>query len=42
MDGRNLSPSIILKWAPQIGLIDVIKTIPVFIRKVLTAKVYEF
>ena len=42
MDGRNLSPSIILKWAPQIGLIDVIKTIPVFIKKVLTAKVYEF
>ena len=42
MDGRNLSRSIILKWAPQIGLIDVIKTIPIFIKKVLTAKVYEF
>ena len=42
MDGRNLSRSIILKWAPQIGLIDVIKTIPIFIKNVLTAKVYEF
>ena len=42
MDGRNLSRSIILKWAPQIGLIDIIKTIPIFIKKVLTTKVYEF
>lgn len=42
MDGRNLSKSIILKWASQIALIDIINTIPIFIKKVLTAKVYEF
>ena len=42
MDGRNLSKSIILKWVSQIALIDIIKTIPIFIKKVLTAKAYEF
>ena len=42
MDGRNLAKSIILKWAPEISLIDVVNTIPIFIKKVLTAKVYEF
>ena len=42
MDGRNLSNSIILKWAPEITLIDIVNTIPIFIKKVLTAKVYEF
>ena len=42
MDGRNLANSIILKWAPEISLIDVVNTIPIFIKKVLTAKVYEF
>ena len=42
MDGRNLSNSIILKWAPEISLLDVVNTIPIFIKKVLTAKVYEF
>ena len=42
MDGRNLSKSIILKWVSQITLLDIIKTIPIFIKKVLTAKVYEF
>jgi hypothetical protein len=42
MDGRNLSNSIILKWTPEISLIDIANTIPVFIKKVLTAKVYEF
>ena len=42
MDGRNLSKSIILKWTPQITLMDIIKTFPLFIKKVLTAKVYEF
>ena len=36
-----------MKWAPQIAapqiaLIDIINTIPIFIKKVLTAKVYEF
>ena len=42
MDGRNLAKSIILKWAPEISLIYVANTIPIFIKKVLTAKVYEF
>ena len=42
MDGRNLAKSIILKWAPEISLIDVVNTMPIFIKKVLTAKVYEF
>jgi len=42
MDGRNLSNSIILKWAPEISLLDIVITIPIFIKKVLTAKVYEF
>jgi len=42
MDGRNLSKSIILKWTPEMSLFDVVNTIPIFIKKVLTAKVYEF
>jgi hypothetical protein len=42
MDGRNLSNSIILKWTPEISLLDIVNTIPIFIKKVLTAKVYEF
>ena len=42
MDGRNLANSIILKWKPEISLIDIANTIPIFIKKVLTAKVYEF
>jgi hypothetical protein len=42
MDGRNLSNSIILKWSSEISLLDVVNTIPIFIKKVLTAKVYEF
>ena len=42
MNVINLSKRIILKWVSQIALIDIIKTIPIFIKKVLTAKVYEF
>ena len=42
MDGRNLSCSIILKWIPEISLLSVINTIPVFIKNVLMAKDYEF
>ena len=42
MDGRNLSSSIILKWYPEISILGVAKTIPVFIKKVLNAKDYEF
>ena len=41
MDGRNLSCSIILKWIPEISLLSVINTIPVFIKNVLIAKDYE-
>lgn len=42
MDGRNLSSSIILKWYPEISILGIAKTIPVFIKKVLNAKDYEF
>ena len=42
MDGRNLSSSIILKWTPLLSLLGVAKTIPLFIKKVLNAKDYEF
>ncbi len=42
MDGRNLSSSIILKWTPELSLLGVAKTIPIFIKKVLNAKDYEF
>ena len=42
MDGRNLANSIILKWTPEISLIDIANTLPIFIKKVLTSKVYEF
>jgi len=42
MDGRNLAKSIILKWAPEIVLIDLVNTFPIFIKKVLNTKVYEF
>ena len=38
MDGRNLSCSIILKWIPEISLLSVANTIPVFIKKVILAK----
>ena len=42
MDGRNLSSSVILKWTPEISLVGIAKTIPVFIKKVLMARDYEF
>ena len=42
MDGRNLANSIILKWTSEISLIDVVNTIPIFVKKVLTSKVYQF
>ncbi len=42
MDGRNLSCSIILKWIPEISLLSIVNTIPVFIKKVLMARDYEF
>ena len=42
MDGRNLSSSIILKWTPELSVLGVAKTIPVFIKKVLNARDYEF
>ena len=42
MDGRNLSCSIILKWIPEISLLSVVNTIPVFIKNVLMARDYKF
>ena len=42
MDGRNLACNIIIKWSPQISLSSVVVTIPVFIKKVLKARDYEF
>jgi hypothetical protein len=42
MDGRNLSKNVILKWSKDISLIDVINSIPLFIKKVITAKSYDF
>ena len=42
MDGRDLSPSIILKWTKELSLLGMANTIPIFIKKVLTADDYQF
>ena len=42
MDGRDLSPSILLKWIPEFSLLGIAKTIPVFIKNVLLADDYQF
>ena len=42
MDGRDLSPSIILKWTPELSLLGIAKTIPIFIKNVLLASDYNF
>ena len=42
MDGRDLSPSILLKWIPEFSLLGIAKTIPVFIKNVLLADDYHF
>ena len=42
MDGRDLSPSIILKWTPELSLLGIANTIPVFIKNVLLATDYRF
>ena len=42
MDGRNLSCSIIPKWNKEINLISIAKTLPLFLKKVLTSKIYFF
>ena len=42
MDGRDLSPSIILKWTKELSLLGIANTIPIFIKKVLTADYYQF
>jgi len=42
MDGRDLSPSIILKWTKELSLLGIANTIPIFIKKVLTADDYQF
>ena len=42
MDGRDLSPSIILKWTPELSILGIANTIPIFIKKVLLADDYQF
>ena len=42
MDGRDLSPSIILKWTPELSLLGIANTIPIFIKNVLLASDYQF
>ena len=42
MDGRDLSPSIILKWTPELSLLGIANTIPVFVKNVLLATDYRF
>ena len=42
MDGRDLSPSIILKWTPELSILCIANTIPIFIKNVLLADDYQF
>ena len=42
MDGRDLAPSIILKWTKELSLLGIGNTIPIFIKKVLLADDYQF
>ena len=42
MDGRDLAPSIILKWTPELSILGIANTIPIFIKKVLLADDYQF
>ena len=42
MDGRDLSPSIILKWIPEFSILGIANTIPIFIKNVLLASDYRF
>ena len=42
MDGRDLAPSVILKWTPELSLLGIAKTIPIFIKNVLLASDYNF
>lgn len=42
MDGRDLSPSIILKWTPELSILGIANTIPIFIKNVLLAYDYQF
>ena len=42
MDGRDLAPSIILKWTPELSLLGIANTIPIFIKNVLLASDYQF
>ena len=42
MDGRDLSPSIILKWIPEFSILGIANTIPIFIKNVLLANDYRF
>lgn len=42
MDGRDLAPSVILKWTPELSILGIANTIPIFIKKVLLASDYQF
>ena len=42
MDGRDLSPSVILKWSKELSLLGIANTIPIFIKNVLLADDYQF
>ena len=42
VDGRNLSCSIIPKWNKEITLISIVKTLPLFLKKMLTSNSYYF
>ena len=42
MDGRDLAPSIILKWTKELSLLGIGNTIPIFIKKVLLSDDYQF
>ena len=42
MDGRDLAPSIILKWTPELSILGIANTIPIFIKNVLLAGDYNF
>ena len=42
MDGRDLAPSVILKWTPELSILGIANTIPIFIKKILLASDYQF
>ncbi len=42
MDGRDLSSEICLGWSSNSSLLDIANSIPKFLIKVLTSKLYKF